>query len=150
MSLKRNLRTRFNRIFRRKEVELHIKSMHIDVEQQTAQIHMDHPAFVEVINSCIEMFDKSGAVNYLELKFFSVAKMGEFEVLIKPVSGVRPGMIVSRLRYALEKIAEGGDEPPIRVAERALSNCGYTEPMTEDAVNYLRHYFPFVGGDRLD
>lgn len=149
MSLKRNLRTRFNRIFRRKEVDLHIKSMHVDVEKQTAQIHMEHPALVEVINSCVEMFDKSGAVNYLELKFFSVAEMREFEVLIKPVSGIQPGVIVSRLRHALEQIANGHDDPA-RVAQKALSNCGYTEPMTDEAINYLRHYFPFVGGDYLE
>ena len=149
MSFKRTVKTLFNHTFRRKQIDLKLNSMSIDVRAQTAKLYMEHPAFVEFITTCTEMFDKSGAINYLELQFFSVTDMREFEVLIKPVSGMRPGTIVSRLRYALEKIADG-HEDPIRVAQRALSNCGYTEPMTEEAIAYLRHYFPYVGGDHLD
>jgi hypothetical protein len=123
--------------------------MDIDVVGQTARIHVEHSVFIEFITSCTEMFDKSGAVNYLELKFFSAIDMRTYEVTIKPSSGIAPGDINSRLRYALEKIKAGTDDPAA-VASLALSNCGYIDPMTPEAVAYLRNYFPFVGGQGLD
>lgn len=138
-----NWRVLFNRIFRRKEVELRIKSMGVDTKKKTTYLHMYHPVFVRFISSCIDLFDGSGAVNHLEMRFFNVADMKFYEVTIKPENGLPCGAINSRLRKALEEIADGEGDQAI-VSAQALIDCGYDRPMTPEAVAYLRRYFPFV------
>jgi len=141
MMFKRKLFYLFNRTFRRKQVDLHIKRMSVDVEKSTAEIHMNHPIFVEFISSCTEIFDSSGAIKFLEMKFFDVATMREFEVTIKPSYGrLSSNLIIYRLRYALERIQKG-DGDPRKWDNRAVGNVTHTEPLTEDAVQWLRQQF---------
>ena len=131
MSFKRTVKTLFNHTFRRKQIDLRIKSMSIDAEAQTAALHMEHPVFVEFITSCVELLQERGGPNSLTISFFSVIDMKDYLVEIRPVTGLPSNVIIARLRYALEQIVSGHDEP-IRAARTALDYCGYTDPSGEE------------------
>jgi hypothetical protein len=72
----------------------------INIENGQAKIIMRHPLFTEWVKDMLEMFDESGAVNFLEL-CCGTPERGNFVVTIQRLDGKTPGQIVAELKQTI-------------------------------------------------
>lgn len=121
----KRLRILFNKIAHRREV-----AKHAMFDVLTLDLMTKHPLAAKMIEEMVDLFIVSGAKNYLELRFFNPADMNSYTVLFHKAGMMTPAEVNVHLRYALEKIEKGVDDPKA-TAVSALQRVGYLE--TPDA-----------------
>ncbi len=121
----RILRALFNRLFRRKEIELTLKRFEANGERW--DLTLSHPLFESVAVEFTQLFADLKIRNYLEAKVFDPATITMYTFTIRKAESPTLGMINTDLRDALLEIRKYCDDVDVvvRVAEEVLQKYGY-------------------------
>ena len=112
----------FNPIFRRKQIKAEMVRSHF--ENGSLDLVVKHPDMAQIASIFGEYFISQGCVNYLTLTMFDKATIGTFELTMQRVGHPTPAQANTKMRDALEQIAEN----PIAaqtLAQTTLLSLGY-------------------------
>ena len=129
----------YNKMFRKREIAeiCKLAELHYDGENYMVTLEAEHPIIAMFLREVVELFRKTGGINYIETSMFDPVGVQMYSIIIQPQRGLTPAKLNRKLRDALERIAEmTGDETridrdivleTIEIANVALMECGYDE-----------------------